>query len=85
MTGGKSRPKKDKGIKVCAGQLVKNGEILARGLDIYKAGKNVRGWDTLYALCSGRVGFLKKKTPQGKVRTFINVLPIVQPPKESKI
>lgn len=75
MTGGKSRPKKDKAIKVSGGMLVKAGQILARGTLAYKAGINVGGLDTLYALCSGKIYFTKKKTPHGKVRTFINILP----------
>lgn len=73
MAGGKSRPKKDKAIKVSCGQLVKTGEIIARGIATYKAGANVKGLDTLYALCQGRVYFSKKKTSHGKVRTFINI------------
>lgn len=75
MAGGKARPKKDKMLKVSAGQAVKTGEILVRGMDTYKAGKNVEGRATLFALCDGRVNFSRKKTSHGKVRTFINVLP----------
>lgn len=75
MTGGFSRPKKDKSIKVSSGQIVKTGQILCRGLSTYKAGSNAAGLDTLYALCRGEVYFSKKKTSHGKVRTFINVLP----------
>ena len=74
MTGGKSRPKKDRGVKVCAGQEVKTGQILARDRSTYKAGTNVKGLDTLYALCSGKIYFSRKKTSHGRVRTFINVL-----------
>jgi len=75
MTGGKSRPKKDKALKVSGGQLVKAGEILSRGFSTYKAGANVKGLDTLYALCPGKIYFSTRKTSHGKVRTFINVLP----------
>jgi len=75
MTGGKSRPKKDKSIKICGGQVVKTGQILSRGLSTYKAGANVAGQDTLYALCPGNIYFTKKKTSHGKVRTFINIIP----------
>lgn len=75
MTGGKSRPKKDKAIKVSGGQMVKTGQILLRGMSTYKAGKNVKGLDTLHALCNGKVYFSKKKTSHGKARTFINILP----------
>lgn len=75
MTGGKSRPKKDKAIKVCAGQLVNTGQILARGISTYKAGLNVKGLNTLYALCPGKVYFTRKKTSHGKIRTFVNIKP----------
>ena len=78
MAGGKARPKKDKALKVCGGKLVKTGEILARGMNTYKAGQNVRGKDTLFALCPGRIYFSKKKTSHGKVRTFINIAPLTQ-------
>jgi len=76
MTGGKARPKKDKAMKVSAGELVKTGQILIRGLNTYKVGQNVKGLGTLYALCPGRVSFSQKKTSHGKVRTFIHVLPL---------
>lgn len=75
MTGGKSRPKKDKSIKVCGGQFVKTGQILSRGISIYKAGLNVKGLDTLYALYPGEVYFSRKKTGHGRLRTFINIKP----------
>lgn len=75
MTGGKSRPKKDKSIKVSGGETVKTGQILLRGMSTYKAGLNVKGLGTLYALCSGRVYFSRKKTSHGKARTFINIKP----------
>ncbi len=78
MTGGKSTPKKDKAIKISNGQLVKTGEILARGIATYKAGANVKGLGTLYALCPGKVHFSKKKTSHGKIRTFINVVPAAE-------
>jgi len=75
MTGGKSTPKKDKAIKVSGGMLVKSGQILVRGVTTYKAGVNVKGLDTLQALCSGKVYFSKRKTSHGRVRTFINITP----------
>jgi len=81
MAGGKSTPKKDKMLKVSGGQAVKTGEILARGLDTYKTGKNVKGRATLFALCDGQIYFSKKKTSHGRARTFINVLPITKEPK----
>ena len=80
MTGGFSTPKKDKMIKVSDGQLVKTGEILVRGLDAYKAGINVKGLGTLHALCPGKVYFSKKKTPHGKVRTFLSIEPQKEKP-----
>jgi len=75
MTGGFSTPKKDVGIKVSNGQLVKTGQILARCLSSYKAGENVKGQSTLFALCAGKVHFSKRKTSHGKSRTFIHILP----------
>lgn len=75
MTGGFSRPKKDKMIKISSGQAVKTGQILVRNRSTYKAGRNVKGLATLTALCDGVVYFSKKKTPHGRVRTFISVLP----------
>lgn len=78
MAGGKSTPKKDKALKVSNGQLVKTGHILVRGIPVYKAGVNVRGLGTLYAVCSGKVYFSRKKTSHGKYRTFINIVPIKQ-------
>jgi len=76
MTGGFSTPKKDHMIKVSSGQLVKTGHILVRGVAAYKAGINVKGRDVLYSLCDGNVYFTKKKTSHGKLRTFINVMPL---------
>ena len=80
MTGGKSTPKKDKALKVSHGQTVKTGQILAKGIDTYKAGHNVKGLDTLFALCPGKVYFTRKKTSHGKVRTLINVEPVPEKP-----
>jgi ribosomal protein L27 len=82
MIGGFSTPKKDKAIKVSGGQLVETGQILVRGKAGYKAGANVKGLDTLYALCPGKVYFSKKKTSHGKVRTFLNIAAL--PEKASK-
>ncbi|MBU1090337.1 MAG: 50S ribosomal protein L27, partial [Candidatus Omnitrophica bacterium] len=66
MTGGFSRPKKDKMIKVSGGQAVKTGQILIRNRSTYKAGLNVKGLATLYALCDGVISFSRKKTSHGK-------------------
>lgn len=82
MVGGFSRPKKDTALKVSNGQLVKTGQILVRGIPVYKSGINVKGLGTLFALCAGKVYFSKKKTSHGKVRTFINIAPL--PEKASK-
>ncbi|MCM8801543.1 MAG: 50S ribosomal protein L27 [Candidatus Omnitrophica bacterium] len=78
MVGGKSRPKKDRTLKVSAGQEVGVGQILVRNLGNYKAGLNVKGQSTLYALASGKVYFTKKKASSGKVHTFVNILPIAK-------
>ncbi|MFA5410429.1 MAG: 50S ribosomal protein L27 [Candidatus Omnitrophota bacterium] len=75
MAGGKARPKKDKALKISNGESVKTGQILARGFNAYKAGINVKGQDTIFALCPGKIYFTKKKTPHGKFRTFINIQP----------
>ena len=76
MAGGKSTPKKDKALKVSGGKLVKTGEIMARGIDTYKAGQNVKGRGTLYALCPGIIYFTKKNTSHGRMRTYINITPV---------
>jgi len=75
MIGGFSTPKKDKANKVSGGKIVKTGEILVRGVDTYKAGLNVSGKGTLFALLDGKIYFSRKKTSHGKVRTFVNVEP----------
>lgn len=75
MAGGKARPKKDTALKISGGQSVKTGKILCRGINAYKAGLNAKGSGTIFALCAGKVYFIKKKTPHGKFRTFINVAP----------
>jgi len=75
MTGGFSTPKKDKALKVSSGMLVKTGQILVRGVESYKAGFNTKGLGTIFAACSGKVYFTKKKTNHGKFRTFINIAP----------
>ncbi len=75
MAGGKSTPKKDRAVKVSGGEAVKKGQILIRGLSFYKAGTNVKGINTMHAVCDGKAAFTKKKTRFGKLRTFINVRP----------
>ena len=78
MIGGFSTPKKDKALKVSSGETVKTGQILSRGLNTYKAGHNIKGLDTLHALCPGKVYFTRKKTGHGKIRTFINIEAIAE-------
>jgi ribosomal protein L27 len=75
MAGGKKRPRKDKELKVSSGEAVKTGQILVRGLGTYKRGLHVGGRDPIFALCSGSIYFSKRKTPHGKVRTFVNIKP----------
>ena len=76
MTGGKATPKKDKALKVSNGEYVSTGHMLARGMSTYRAGINVQGKGTMHALCPGKVYFTKKKTPHGKMRTFLNIAPL---------
>jgi len=73
MAGGKSTPKKDKKLKCSTGTKVEIGKILVRGMDSYKAGINVKGRGTLYAICDGTVYFTHRKAPRGTVKTYINV------------
>ena len=80
MAGGKATPRKDKALKVSNGMLVKTGQILARSMPVYKAGKNVKGQSTIYALCPGNIYFTKKKTSHGMVRTFVNIAPLAETP-----
>ncbi|MDD5255623.1 MAG: 50S ribosomal protein L27 [Candidatus Omnitrophica bacterium] len=75
MTGGKATPKKDEALKASTGQPVKTGQILARGINTYKPGINVKGMGTMYAVCPGTVYFTRRKTSHGKVRTYLNVRP----------
>jgi ribosomal protein L27 len=76
MAGGKSTPKKDKAVKVSCGEAVKTGQILIRGVEVYKPGVNVRGLGTMFAMCPGKIYFTRKKTSHGRVRTFINIEPV---------
>jgi len=74
MAGGKATPKKDRGTKVSGGESVKTGQILVRGFSHYKAGMNTKGIGTIMALCPGKVSFIRRKTPHGRMRTFVNVV-----------
>lgn len=82
MTGGKSRPKKDYGLKVSSGQRVKAGQLLGRGISAYKAGENVEGKGNLVSLCEGLIYFTHRKVSRGKFRTFVNIKPALQSPKD---
>ena len=75
MAGGKSTPKKDRGLKVGGGEMVKTGKILISGTSSYKAGDNVKGVTRMFALCDGKVVFTKKRTTAKSVKTFISVIP----------
>lgn len=75
MAGGKSTPKKDTALKVSEGQSVKVGTIVVRGIARYKAGANVKGLGTLYAVSTGKIHFSRRKTSKGKFHTYINILP----------
>lgn len=74
MAGGKSTPKKDKKLKVSGGEKVKAGQILVRGVDSYKAGRNVEGRGTLCAVCDGTVRFTRKKVGRTAPKVYINVV-----------
>ena len=76
MAGGKATPKKDRGLKASGGQIVKAGQILVRGVDSYKAGRNVSGCGTLFATANGKISFTRKKTGKTAVKTYINVISV---------
>ncbi len=78
MAGGKATPKKDTGLKISSGQKVRTGQIVARGVAVYKAGAHIGGMGTLFALCCGEIYFTRKKTSHGKFRTFINIKPTAE-------
>lgn len=76
MAGGKASAKKDRSMKVSGGKFVKTGTMITRGVNKYKAGKNVQGQEIMHALCDGKIIFTRKKTPHGRMRTFISVEPV---------
>jgi ribosomal protein L27 len=80
MAGGFSTPKKDKAMKVSCGMLVKTGHILSRGMNTYKPGLNTKGLGTIFAACSGKIYFTRKKISHGRFRTFINIAPLAAKP-----
>ncbi len=73
-----------KGLKVCAGQVVKRGTIITRQGDKWKAGLNVSGKGSLQASCDGTVYFTHRRgTYQTKKRyTIVNVKPTEKKGKE---
>ena len=81
-TGGPSGHLKSKhyldtsGIKVAAGQLVKESTILTRQGNKWKAGKNVGDSGALYALCLGTVYFTRRKGNRNRIKTYINIMPV---------
>lgn len=68
-----------KGLKVSSGQPVKKGTILTREGGKWKAGLNIGGKNTLYALCDGKIYFTTRRgTYKTKKRyTVINIKPSV--------
>jgi len=62
-----------KGIKVTEGQFVKSGTVLTRQGDKWKAGINVGGKSTVYALCDGIIYFKKRKGTYHKKKTFTTI------------
>ena len=69
-----------RGLKTSGGQSVKKGTILTREGNKWKAGLNVGGKSSLYALCDGTVYF---STRPGTYRTkkkypLVNVNPAVK-------
>ena len=79
MSGGASGHRKSKhypdikGIKVGDGQMVDTGTLLTRQGDKWRPGTNVGGKDHLFALCKGKVSFIKKKNNRGKINTYISI------------
>jgi ribosomal protein L27 len=53
--------KEKRGLKVSSGQSVKKGSILTRQGDKWKAGLNIGGRGTLYALADGTVYFTRRR------------------------
>jgi ribosomal protein L27 len=69
--------KEKRGLKVTGGQFVKKSTLLTREGNKWKAGKNVGGKGSLFALCDGIVYFSRKKGSykKNKITTFINIKP----------
>ena len=62
-----------RGLKITAGQKVKSGTILTRQGDKWKAGLNVGGRTTLFALKDGEIYFSKIMGKRNKEITKINI------------
>lgn len=64
-----------KGMKITSGEHVKKGTILTREGNRWKAGLNVGGKATLYALCDGVLYFSTKKGTYRTTKryTYINI------------
>lgn len=62
-----------RGLKIAAGQRVRTGYILTRQGDKWKAGLNVSGRTTLFALKDGAIYFTKTKGKRNKEITAINI------------
>lgn len=58
--------KETRGLKISGGEFVKAGTILSREGNKWKAGINVGGISTVYAITSGKVFFTRRK---GNYRT----------------
>lgn len=69
--------KETKGLKKSGGQYVKTGTILTRESNKWKAGLNIGGRGTLYALCDGKVFFTRRRGTYRttKAYTVINIEP----------
>jgi len=66
-----------RGMKVSSGQLVKKGTILTREGSQWRAGLNVGGKNSIYALCDGKVYFSSRRgtyRTQKRV-TVVNIKP----------
>lgn len=66
-----------KGLKISGGQNVKKGTILTRQGNKWKAGLNVGGKGSLYALCDGIAYFTTRRGTYRtkKKTTVINIKP----------
>lgn len=75
--------KETKGLKVASGEFVKSGSILTRQGDKWKAGINVGGCATLFALASGTIYFTKRKGTYHKKKS-VSVINIKEAKEKAK-